>query len=142
MLTQHLAIVVMAAFSGAAFYINFAEQPARLGLKAEAALRQWKPSYKRGFIMQSSLALLGALLGVMVFFQTGAPLWLLGGGLALANWPFTLLVIMPVNRRLTAFAPENAGEESTALIRRWGWLHACRTFMGVLSTVCYVAGVS
>jgi hypothetical protein len=142
MLLGHLALIVASVFTGAAFYINFAEQPARLGLDDKALLTEWKPAYKRGFVMQASLALLGFLLGSIAWWQTDGLAFLLGALLMLANWPFTLIAIMPTNNILMATDPAQAGPETRALVVRWGSLHALRTLLGAAATVCFLFALS
>ena len=65
MLAGHLALIVAAVFTGAAFYINFAEQPARLDLEPRAFLIQWRRAYARGYTMQAGLVAVGTLLGLV-----------------------------------------------------------------------------
>lgn len=134
MLWGHLALVVSAVFTGAAFYINVAEQPARLMLEPAAQLRQWKPAYKRGFAMQASLAVLGCLLATTAFSLTRDWAFLAGAVLLIANWPFTLIGIMPTNRQLLALGEDKAGAHSQRLIENWGQLHMVRTGLGAVAT--------
>ena len=138
MLLGHLALVVAALFAGAAFYVNFAEQPARLATDDRAALRQWQRSYERAALMRASLAMVAFLLGLAAWF-VGRDFRLLAGAVAIVlAWPYTLLIIKPVNDRLNATTPESAGAESRALIERWGRLHAGRTVLGALATVIFL----
>ena len=131
-----LALVFAALFTGAAFYINFAEQPARLKLEPKQLLKQWTPSYKQGFIMQSTLAVLSGLAGILSYTQTQDWRWIFGAALILANWPYTLLVIMPVNRKLIAFKEHEIDGSTVELVRHWGMLHAIRTLLGGLALFC------
>ena len=109
MLIGYLALVVAALLPGAAFYINFAEQPARLELKDRPLLIEWKKAYQRGFAMQASLALIGFVLGAIAWWQTGKFAFLAGALLILANWLWTLFAIMPTNKALMATDPAKAG---------------------------------
>lgn len=132
------ALTVAALFAGAALYINVAEQPARLGLDDRALLAQWKSAYARGYVMQATLAIGGFLLGVAAWWTTGEVLWLAGAVVLVANWPYTLIFILPVNKQLNAHGPEQAGPESRALIVRWGGLHARRTMLGIVATALFL----
>jgi hypothetical protein len=100
MITGHLAVIVAALFAGAAIYVNVAEQLARLDLDDRSLLIQWKPAYKRGFAMQASLAIVGFLLGALAWWRTNNWAWLLGAFVIVANWPYTLLVMMPTKTGL------------------------------------------
>ena len=137
-MAEELALATAAAFTGAAIYVNIAEQPARLALDNKALLAQWQPSYARGFAMQASLALASALFGLLAFWLTRDGRWLVGAALIFANWPYTLLVILPLNKRIAATPLDAANAETRGLIETWGQLHAGRSVLGVLATLVYL----
>ena len=138
MLIGHLALLVAAVFTGAALYLTLAEQPARLMLDDRALLAEWKPSYKRGFAMQAPLAAVGCLFGLIAWWQTDHFGFLLGAVLMIANWPWTLIAIMPINNILMATDPAAVPPATRALIVKWGSLHAVRTALGGLATLDFL----
>jgi Domain of unknown function (DUF1772) len=138
MLTGHLALIFAAVFAGAAFYINFAEHPARLKLDDKNLLKQWKPSYAAGYTMQASLAIVSGAFGLLTAWTTKDWRWTAGAILILVNWPYTLFGIMPTNHKLKAIAESDAGPTSRALLETWGRLHAVRTMLGTAATTAYL----
>ena len=135
-----LALTIAAIFTGAALYVNIAEQPARLLLDDSALLTEWKLSYKRGFAMQAPLALVGTVLGLIAWWQSSHPAFLMGAFAMISPWPWTILVIKPVNDALLETELHRAGPLSRAFVVRWGWLHSVRTGFGALATLAFLWG--
>ena len=65
--------------------------------------------------MQASLAVVGFVLGALTWWTTGNFAWLLGAIVLVANWPYTLLVIMPTNHVLERDCARRGWPESRAL---------------------------
>ena len=138
MMSGVLALTVAAIFTGAAVYVNVAEQPARLSLDDRALLAEWKRSYKRGAMMQASIALVGCVLGLIAWWQTSQTGFLVGAIAMVAPWPWTLLAIKPTNDALLATQSDQAGPQTRALIVKWGALHGVRTALGALATIAFL----
>ena len=138
MLIGQFALIAAAAFTDAAIYVTVAEQPARLGLDDEALLRQWQSSYPRAAVMQASLALGSALLGLAAYWSSGDWRWLVGAALIFGNLPFTLLAILPTNKRLQALPPAAADGGIRREIETWARLHLVRNALGLSATAAYL----
>jgi hypothetical protein len=137
-----MALVLAAIFFGAAIYINVAEHPARLKLAVRAALEQWGHSYKRGFAMQASLAVASGMFGFVEWWISANQLWAIGSVIILINWPYTLLVIMPVNHKLEATAIAEASPDTKALLVHWGRLHAGRSGLSLIATLIFLVATA
>jgi hypothetical protein len=138
MLVGQFALTIAAVFTGAAIYVNVAEQPARLQLDNRSLLAEWKLAYKRGYVMQASLAIIGGLFGLLAYLSTFDWRWLLGAIVLLANWPYTLFVIAPTNNRLMDTPPEAATAETRRMLEQWGALHAGRSVLGLVATLIFL----
>ena len=142
MLLSLLALLIAAAFTGAAIYVSLVEHPARLELSPGALLRQWRPSYQRGAVMQGGLAMISGVLGLIAWWTTSDWRLLAGALLLIANWPYTMFVIMPINNRLKATSEGEANEETRVLLRHWGRLHAVRSGLGAAATLMLLWAVA
>ena len=142
MLAAYIALMLAGAFTGAAFYINFAEQPARFALDDRALLAEWKLAYRRGYAIQATLVLVGFLLGMWAWHLTNKTAFFAAALVLFANWPWTIFVMLPVNKRLQATPRENADAETRALLRKWNYRHGVRTFLGFVSALAFLWGIA
>src|SRR5260370_30462702 len=100
MVLELIATLCTGLFTGAAIYVNLVEHPARLEPGPAAAVKQWRPSYRRGTVMQASLAVAGLLSAVGAWLQDRRTQVLITCFLIGLVLPFTLIVIFPTNKSL------------------------------------------
>src|SRR3954453_13073625 len=119
MVAGGLAVTIAAVVTGAGNCINIAEKPARLYFTDRSLLAEWKLAYKRVYMIQASLAIVGGVLGLVSYFSSLDWRWLIGAVVLLANWPYyyTIFVIIPTTRRRMNTPAEAATAENAS--------HAC-----------------
>jgi Domain of unknown function (DUF1772) len=64
------------------------------------------------------------------------------GGILLGLIPFTLIVILPTNRRLLSPALAKDSPEAAQLLDRWGKLHAVRSILSFSSLLVFLFSLS
>jgi Domain of unknown function (DUF1772) len=135
MLLELIATLCTGLFVGAAIYVNLVEHPARLETGTAAAINQWRPSYRRGTLMQASLAITGFLSAVGAWLQgRGSPVLIAGLLIGLVV-PFTLIVIFPTNKQLSDSGLDVGSTKAAVLLGKWNRLHAIRSAAGLFAFV-------
>ena len=86
MILELAALLCTGLFAGAALYVSLVEHPARLEGGPALAIAQFGPSYRRGAVMQASLAGGGCLAAVAAWVQ-GSPTPVLIAGVLLGSSP-------------------------------------------------------
>jgi len=125
-------------FFGAAVYVNLVEQPARLSCGVPLAVTEWRPSYRRGTLMQAPLALAGSTAALLAWRPEHNVGWLIGGALLFLVIPFTLIVIFPTNKKLESPELDVNSERAGRLLRRWGQLHAVRSVLSGMAFLVFL----
>jgi hypothetical protein len=137
-IAEFVAVVSCSLFTGAAVYITFVEHPARTQCGVEIAATEFQPSYRRGTVMQATLAALG-LLSSIAAWLAGATFWWLVGGIVLGSViPFTLIVILPTNNKILSPTLDKRSVEAERLLARWGALHAVRSMLSSATLLLFL----
>jgi hypothetical protein len=141
-LLELLATLAAGLFSGASIYINVVEHPARIQCGTSLALAQFAPSYRRATLMQATLAAAGFLAALCAYLLGAGTRWLIGGMLLGLVIPFTLIVILPVNRRLLSPDLATDSPEARHLLDHWGKLHMVRSILSFISFLVFLCSIS
>ena len=137
-LAELFATSASGLFTGAAVHISLVEHPARMQTGTGSALRVFAPSVKRATVTQLSLIVAG-FLGSLAAWRSGSDArWLISGGLLVWLIPFTVLAILPINKKLLEPQTANDLDSAEQLLRRWGELHAVRSVSGLASLLTFL----
>jgi len=138
---QFIAVLATTLFTGAAIYINVAEHPARMECGTAVAATVFGPSYRRATVMQAVLALVATAGAIGAWFAGASVTWLIGALLIFAVVPFTLLVIMPTNKKLLHPAIDRSSDIVHRLLQHWGRLHAVRSVLALTSSIIFIVSL-
>jgi hypothetical protein len=137
MIEGFIALTFAAAFAGAAIYVNWVEQPARLALDDESLLSEWGPSDSRGVALLLGFALISAVAGFIAYFETQDIRYGVGALIALSSWLYAFFVMAPLNNQILALRGPDVGA-ARALVRQWGLVEAGFAAIGVLAVAVFL----
>jgi hypothetical protein len=131
------ALAFAAAFTGASFYVNWVEQPARLKLDEEALLSEWGPSDSRGVSFLAGVALVAAILGFIAYFDTQDIRFAFGALIIIASWLYAFFVMSPLDNQIRSLRGGDVAA-ARALVRQWGIVESGLTAIGAASVIIFL----
>jgi len=137
-IAEFVAVLACGLFTGASVYVSIVEHPARMECGVEIATAEFPPSYRRGTILQVTLAAVCLLSSVAAWLAGATFWWVVAGVLQVLVIPFTLIVILPTNRQLLNPALNRLSAQAGQLLARWGKLHAVRSVLSALALLLFL----
>ena len=137
-IAEFVAVLACSLFTGAAVYITFVEHPARMQCGVEIAATEFAPSYRCATVMQATCAAAGLLASFAAWLAGASFWWLIAGVLLGSLMPFTVVAILPINKRLLSPALDQRSAEAERLLARWGRLHAVRSILSGMALLLFL----
>jgi Domain of unknown function (DUF1772) len=88
--------------------------------------------------MQATCAAVGLLSSFAAWLAGATVWWLIAGVLLGLVIPFTLIVILPTNKRLLSPALDRGSAEAERLLAQWERLHAVRSVLSGLALLLFL----
>jgi Domain of unknown function (DUF1772) len=88
--------------------------------------------------MQATCAAVGLLSSLVAALAEATVWWLIAGVLLGLVIPFTLVVILPTNKRLLSPALDRGSAEAERLLARWGRRHVVRSVLSGFALLLFL----
>jgi hypothetical protein len=135
---EFVAVLSCGLFAGASIYVNLVEHPARMECGTKLAAAEFAPSYRRASILQASLAALGLVCSIAAWLSGATFWWAVAGALLGVVIPFTLIVILPTNKKLLSPSLDRSSGQTEQLLGHWARLHAVRSLLSGLALLGFL----
>jgi hypothetical protein len=137
MVSGLIALAFAAAFAGAAVYVSWVEQPARMALDDKALLSEWGPSDSRGVALLAGFALVAAIAAFIAYFESNDVRWVFGALIVIASWPYAFFVMAPLNNQILALKGRDVSA-ARALVRQWGVIESVFAAIGIAAVAMFL----
>ncbi len=138
-LFEFAAVLSALFFTAIAIYVNLGEHPARMECGHEVAATVFGPSYKRASKIQVGLVAAATISGVVLWLMDAGFMWLVGALFIFSAVPFTLVVMMPINKELLDPGLDKKAGKTRELLHKWGRLHSVRSLLGLVSSLIFLS---
>lgn len=122
-------------FAGSAFYCGVVEHSATLKTGSNAGIDHWRHMYERAAPIQAGLSVVAFSSAFGAYHLTKDKYWLAAGLLMSTLIPYTLLVMMPTNKRMLDKSLDKESSTAKDLLEKWGWMHSVRSIIGLFALV-------
>ncbi len=102
------------------------------------AVPSFAAMYKRAVKMQPLLAFFSFFGGVAAWFAGANGWWLISGIIMGSLFPYTMVMMLPLNKELTASGLDENSPRAAELLDRWGNLHKYRAIAGLVAFVIFL----
>lgn len=124
-----LILFLTGAMFGTALTASIVVHPILTTVKRATAIEVFKPFFHKTHNVVLSLSIAISIIALIVSIMTGNWWWFIVSLLMHLNGPYTIFMMMPLNRRLMADDVDPESSETAADLKKWGSLHLVRTLM-------------
>lgn len=136
-----LILLGMSSIFGVALAASIVVHPILISIKPASAIEIFKPFFDKTHVIVLVLSIVVSLLCLLVSILSGEWSWFLISLLMHLNGPYTVFLMMPLNRRLMADDVDPDSAQSTDDLVKWGSLHAVRTVWNGAVLIALLANV-
>ena len=135
------ALTLSAMIFGYGFSASAVSHPAMLASKVETAVDYFKPFFHKSADTQLFLSLILWAITAGISYLAKDWRWVAAGTVLQISGPYTVFVIMPVNRRIMADGADPYSDQMAKDLKAWGAVHFPRTIIAGLVFI-YLAYLS